>query len=412
MISYVLTAAATGLCLGSLVFLVKVARAAGAARDRHDEINKKFDVTKPSGDKLNKVNKTYETLQREYQTQRRQLDEYRGLLKLYEVGAGSHDSIAVSEASEIESVENLEAQLDKVKADLKKLVSLKIACRSEYKDTVTIDNSKAVANKFFNRDVKLRLRCLDKEFLMAQVSVDWNNVDRLKKRCQLVYDEINDAGKLMKTKISKQYFDLKIIELDLIYRIKNAKKRIKELEREERAAESEVQREEARLKAEVKRAEKQRAQMEALIAQEVKKLKGASGDDLVKLEVLKARLSDLEARETRAKALSEITRSGYVYVISNPGSFGDKVCKIGMTRRLDPMDRVKELGDASVPHEFKVHVFAYSSDAPTLENRLHDEFKESRVNLINRRREFFFADPEEVVEKLIAFDPDAEIQTF
>lgn len=412
MISYVLTAAATGLCLGSLVFLVKVARATGAARDRHDEINKKFDVTKPSGDKLNKVNKTYETLQREYQTQRRQLDEYRGLLKLYEVGAGSHDSIAVSEASEIESVENLEAQLDKVKADLKKLVSLKIACRSEYKDTVTIDNSKAVANKFFNRDVKLRLRCLDKEFLMAQVSVDWNNVDRLKKRCQLVYDEINDAGKLMKTKISKQYFDLKIIELDLIYRIKNAKKRIKELEREERAAESEVQREEARLKAEVKRAEKQRAQMEALIAQEVKKLKGASGDDLVKLEVLKARLSDLEARETRAKALSEITRSGYVYVISNPGSFGDKVCKIGMTRRLDPMDRVKELGDASVPHEFKVHVFAYSSDAPTLENRLHDEFKESRVNLINRRREFFFADPEEVVEKLIAFDPDAEIQTF
>lgn len=412
MISYVLTAAATGLCLGSLVFLVKVARAAGAARDRHDEINKKFDVTKPSGGKLNKVNKTYETLQREYQTQRRQLDEYRGLLKLYEVGAGSHDSIAVSEASEIESVENLEAQLDKVKADLKKLVSLKIACRSEYKDTVTIDNSKAVANKFFNRDVKLRLRCLDKEFLMAQVSVDWNNVDRLKKRCQLVYDEINDAGKLMKTKISKQYFDLKIIELDLIYRIKNAKKRIKELEREERAAESEVQREEARLKAEVKRAEKQRVQMEALIAQEVKKLKGASGDDLVKLEVLKARLSDLEARETRAKALSEITRSGYVYVISNPGSFGDKVCKIGMTRRLDPMDRVKELGDASVPHEFKVHVFAYSSDAPTLENRLHDEFKESRVNLINRRREFFFADPEEVVEKLIAFDPDAEIQTF
>ena len=76
------------------------------------------------------------------------------------------------------------------------------------------------------------------------------------------------------------------------------------------------------------------------------------------------------------------------------------------------MDRVKELGDASVPHEFKVHVFAYSSDAPTLENRLHDEFEESRVNLINRRREFFFADPEEVIEKLIAFDPDAEIQGF
>ena len=152
--------------------------------------------------------------------------------------------------------------------------------------------------------------------------------------------------------------------------------------------------------------------MEKLIAQEVKKLSGASGEDLVKLEALKARLMELEARESRAKAMSEITRSGYVYVISNPESFGDEFCKIGMTRRLDPMDRVKELGDASVPHEFKVHAFAYSSDAPALEKKLHDEFEESRVNLINRRREFFFVDPCAAVEKLKEFDAEAELQIF
>jgi hypothetical protein len=412
MISYVLITAATALCLGSLVFLVKAVQVARAAKDRHDEINSLFDVTKPSKDRLTDISKAYETLQNQYQTQRCKLDEYRELLKLYEVGSGSHDGVLMSKASEIESVEALEEKLDKVKADLKQLVSLKIACKSDYKDTVTIDNSKAEANKFFNRDVKLRLRCLDKEFLMAQAIIDWNNVDRLKKRCELVYTEINDAGKLTKTKISKQYFDLKVIELDLIYRLKNAKKRIKDLEREERAAEREAQREEARLKAEVKRAEKQRVQMEALIAQEVKKLKGASGDDLVKLEALKARLLELEARENRAKALSEITRSGYVYVISNSGSFGDEFCKIGMTRRLDPMDRVKELGDASVPHEFNVHAFAYSSDAPALEKRLHDEFEETRVNLINKRREFFYVDPLEVVGKLMEFDPNAEVQVF
>lgn len=412
MISYVLIVAAGGLSVGSIIFLMKSVQAFGVAKDRHDEVNKKFDVTKPSQEKLNKVSKAYETLQGKYQTQRRRLDEYRDLLKLYEVGSGSQDSVVIAEATKLESVDDLEAQLEKVKANLKKMISQKTACKSGYQGTVTIDNSKAKANKFFNRDIKLRLRCLDKEFLMAQAIIDWNNVDRLKKRCGLVFDEINDAGKLMKTKISRQYFDLKVMELDLIYRIKNAKKKIKEMEREERAAEREAQREEERLQAEIKKAEKQRVQMEKLIAQEVKKLSGASGEDLVKLEALKARLMDLEARESRAKAMSEITRSGYVYVISNPESFGDEFCKIGMTRRLDPMDRVKELGDASVPHEFKVHAFAYSSDAPALEKKLHDEFEESRVNLINRRREFFFVDPSAAVQKLKEFDGEAELQTF
>lgn len=412
MISYVLIAAAGGLSVGSIIFLMKSVQAVGFAKAGHDALNQKFDVTKPSQEKLNKVSKAYETLQGKYQRQRRRLDEYRELLKLYEVGSGSQDSVVIAEATQLESVDDLEAQLDKVKANLKKMVSQKTACKSGYHGTVTINNSKAKANKYFNRDTKLRLRCLDKEFLMAQAIIDWNNVDRLKKRCGLVFDEINDAGKLMKTKISRQYFDLKVMELDLIYRIKNAKKKIKELEREERASEREAQREEERLKAEIKKAEKQRVQMEKLIAQEVKKLSGASGEDLVKLEALKARLMELEARESRAKAMSEITRSGYVYVISNPESFGNEFCKIGMTRRLDPMDRVKELGDASVPHEFKVHAFAYSSDAPALEKKLHDEFEESRVNLINRRREFFYVDPSVAVEKLKEFDAEAELQIF
>ena len=412
MISYVLIFAAGGLSVGSIIFLMKSVQAVGVAKGRHDEINKKFDVTKPSQEKLNTVSAAYTALQSKYQTQRRRLDEYRELLKLYEVGSGSQDSVVIAETTQLESVDDLEAQLDKVKANLKKMVSQKTACKSDYMGTVTLNNSKAQANKFFNRDIKLRLRCLDKEFLMAQAIIDWNNVDRLKKRCRIVFDEINDAGKLMKTKISKQYFDLKLLELDLIFRISNAKKKLKELERDERAAEREAQREEERLRAEIKKAEKQRLQMEKLIAQEVKKLSGASSKDLVKLEALKARLMDLEARESRAKAMSEITRSGYVYVISNPESFGDEFCKIGMTRRLDPMDRVKELGDASVPHEFKVHAFAYSSDAPALEKKLHDEFEESRVNLINRRREFFFVDPSAAVEKLKEFDAEAELQIF
>jgi hypothetical protein len=97
-----------------------------------------------------------------------------------------------------------------------------------------------------------------------------------------------------------------------------------------------------------------------------------------------------------AKSISELTKAGYVYIISNIGSFGDNVFKIGMTRRLDPMDRVKELGDASVPFPFDVHAMVDSEDAPALENMFHQRFKERSVNLINLRKEFFNVDLSEL----------------
>ena len=100
--------------------------------------------------------------------------------------------------------------------------------------------------------------------------------------------------------------------------------------------------------------------------------------------------------------MAQQTRRGHVYVISNIGSFGEDVYKIGMTRRLDPMDRVLELGDASVPFKFDVHAIIFSEDAPSLENTLHKHFETNRLNLINRRREFFrvsLAEIERVVKE-------------
>ncbi len=94
-------------------------------------------------------------------------------------------------------------------------------------------------------------------------------------------------------------------------------------------------------------------------------------------------------------------RAGYVYVISNIGAFGERVVKIGMTRRLDPMDRVRELGDASVPFRFDVHVMIFSDDAVGLETALHHTFAHRQVNLVNARREFFFATPLEVKQALL-----------
>ena len=94
--------------------------------------------------------------------------------------------------------------------------------------------------------------------------------------------------------------------------------------------------------------------------------------------------------------MAEQTRSGYVYVISNIGSFGEDIVKIGLTRRLDPEDRIRELGDASVPFLFDTHALIYSEDAPALERALHNEFDTARVNATNFRKEFFRANLDQI----------------
>lgn len=120
-----------------------------------------------------------------------------------------------------------------------------------------------------------------------------------------------------------------------------------------------------------------------------KKLNKEKGQYEEQLSDLQQKWEEAEERNQRAKSMAQQTKKGHVYVISNVGSFGENVYKIGMTRRLDPMDRVKELGDASVPFEFDVHAIIFSQDAPTLETKLHHAFEEKRVNKVNKRKEFF-----------------------
>jgi hypothetical protein len=116
------------------------------------------------------------------------------------------------------------------------------------------------------------------------------------------------------------------------------------------------------------------------------------------VDKLEAELKDALERKAKAIARAQLTRSGHVYVLSNLGSFGENVYKIGMTRRLEPLERVDELGDASVPFRYDVHAMIYSKDAPTLEALLHKHFEARRVNMVNPRREFFHVTLDEIRE--------------
>lgn len=149
-----------------------------------------------------------------------------------------------------------------------------------------------------------------------------------------------------------------------------------------------------------------------------KALTDAAGLHAAEIEQLKVKLAEAEAKSARAISLAQITRSGYVYVISNIGSFGKDVFKIGLTRRLDPMDRVYELGDASVPFPFDVHMILTADDAPALERALHKAFHKRRVNKVNPRKEFFRVTIDEIVAVVrehhgeVEYKADAEALEF
>ena len=206
--------------------------------------------------------------------------------------------------------------------------------------------------------------------------------------------------------------DLKIEELRLIYEVKRLKFELQEEEREEKRIVREAEREQERIKAAAEKAQKEFEKMEKLVQEELNKIESSTQEQKELLEIHKKELQVLKEKAQRATSLAQLTRAGYVYVISNEMSFGSDVCKIGMTRRADPRERVKELGDASVPELFDVHAFIFTEDAPKLEKVLHNKFSESRVNLVNNRKEFFFINPGTVLKQLKLYDGKYEMTEF
>jgi hypothetical protein len=224
--------------------------------------------------------------------------------------------------------------------------------------------------------------------------------DRLNK----VVTTIARLGQTMDINISSAFHRLRIRELQMTadYRQKQAEEKDREREekerlREERAAQKEMEREKARL-------EKERQHylnvLEALRAKGDEEAIARHEEELGKIE---RAIEDVDYRAANIRA-------GFVYVISNIGSFGEGIVKIGLTRRIDPKVRVRELGDASVPFRFDEHALLFSQDAVGIEHALHERLADRRVNRVNTRREFFYATPEEVKAHLL--DVAGELLSF
>ncbi len=209
---------------------------------------------------------------------------------------------------------------------------------------------------------------------------------------------ISRLGISLQIAITDEYHRLRVEELRLTadFRAKEADE--KERDKEERARLREEEKAQRELERELDKSRKEAQHYETALA--------AIRDTGTPEEIadLEAKLEEANSAVEQMKERQANTRIGFVYVISNVGSFGSKVVKIGLTRRLDPQDRIRELGDASVPFRYDTHAIVFSKDAVDLENKLHQRFADRKVNLINQQREFFYATPTEVRDALVEFD--------
>lgn len=224
--------------------------------------------------------------------------------------------------------------------------------------------------------------------------VKHDNYGKLRQAILDAFAVVNHNGKPFKNaRITDLYLQARLEEL----RWAVAAMELKRIDQEEQREIREQMREEEKARRDVEKALKQAEKEERMLAKAMaearKQLGSASAEERAqfqaKLSELEQQLEEAESRGQRALSMAQQTKRGHVYIISNVGSFGENVFKIGMTRRLEPLDRVKELGDASVPFSFDVHAMIYSEDAPTLERELHRQFSDHQVNRINPRKEFF-----------------------
>jgi len=311
----------------------------------------------------------------------------------------------------LENAAEYKAELNELSQQIKTMVRAGDAVLAS--DMFTFNNSLAKGRKMTAEFSKLMLRAYNAEADNCVRALRAGNVLTAKKRLESSVTAIAKLGAMMEMRINPDYHQLRLRELELTADYLMKVQVEKEEAREERERLREERKAELELAAERARLNKEREHyLNALQA-----LKDS--DDHTAVADLNDRLRAIDQAIERNDYRTANIRAGYVYVISNRGSLGPNIVKIGLTRRLEPMERVRELGDASVPFPFDVHAMFFADDAVTVEADLHRAFADRRVNVINQRREFFFATPAEVrtvlleqVGNLLEFADEPEATQF
>ncbi|MBI3060218.1 MAG: DUF4041 domain-containing protein [Deltaproteobacteria bacterium] len=214
--------------------------------------------------------------------------------------------------------------------------------------------------------------------------VTYSNFEASKEKFRVEFDKINRLLEETGIRISPKYLELKVKEMAIAYDYREAEEKA----RQEQAELKEMMREEEDARVEAEKAREKAIEEEQLYQQALETAR----------QELEVQLQQAKVERERATSMAQITKKGHVYIISNLGSFGEGVFKIGVTRRKEPDERIRELGDASVPFGFDVHALVHADDAPALEAVLHNHFQARRMNKVNLRKEFFRVSMDEIAE--------------
>ncbi len=349
------------------------------------------------------INKEYQASLEIYKKLRKEVSVFESKLNLIEFG------IYVP-VYDFEKSDDYRTEQNGIVERLKSMIQSDSAaiCNTNWR----VADSEAQGRAVVSRYKKLMLRAFNGECDVLISKVRWNNINQMKERISKVFTAINKLGEGFNVHINSEYLKLKANELILEYEYQAKKQQEKEAMRaiqEELREEEKARRDFEKAQRE---AEKEEAYYQKALEKVRKELSQSIGEDRHQLQIKIAKL-ELELREAqekkeRALSMAQQTKRGHVYIISNIGAFGENVYKIGMTRRLEPIDRVKELGDASVPFQFDIHAMIYSNEARTLEYELHKAFIDRKVNMLNYRKEFFKVTLDEIEKKIEELGFEAE----
>ena len=363
------------------------------------------------------LEKKKERLRQEYDSCSKSVEDKKKELIIFEDVLMFQDFGLYTPRYNFVTADEYKKRLDKIRLTQKDLIKNDKAISAS--ENWTVDGSKIKGRAMIKNMKKLFLRAFNADCEDVISKVKYNNLDMSLKKIEKSADAIERLGKSMSLRVTIQFMNLKVDELYLAFEYQQKKQQEKE---EQKAIRAEM-REAAKLQKEIdeQRKKTEKEQSHYLTAyNKVKKQLESDPDnqELIKksneletqLKIIEKSLEDIDYREANQKA-------GYVYIISNIVAFGENIYKIGMTRRLNPQDRIDELSSASVPFNFDVHAMIFSDDAPALEAALHRAFDDKKLNLVNTRREFFNVTLDEIkkvvnenFDKTVEFIdyPDAE----
>lgn len=294
-------------------------------------------------------------------------------------------------------------KLDIVRANQKTMIKDKTAV--SYFDNWTVDGSKQKGRKMTNDNIKQILRSFNNECEAAINKVKFNNISTIENRIYKSYEQLNKLNETNKVSISYSYLEEKIKELHLAYEYEKKKQEEKEELREQREREREEKKLQEEINRKKKNIDKDITHFKNVLDELYKKLKNLKNVEerkAIEDEILDInnKIQEKEEEKQELDYRSANATAGYVYIISNIGAFGENIFKIGVTRRLDPYERIAELSSASVPFKFDIHALIFSYEAYQLETALHTKFEKNRVNAINNRKEFYNITLEDIKKTL------------